>query len=121
MAFGAILRASIDDVLGADVPLLTSGAMTHRLAAFGERDIDGPPLPEALAFREWMRERLEAGDRDALAGYRTQAPHAAWNHPTDEHLLPLFVAAGAGGWPARCLHASWEWGMLAMDAWQFGD
>jgi 4,5-DOPA dioxygenase extradiol len=43
------------------------------------------------------------------------------NHPTDEHLLPLFVALGAAGHGAlgRRLHDSREFGVLAMDAYAF--
>jgi 4,5-DOPA dioxygenase extradiol len=43
-------------------------------------------------------------------------------HPTDEHLLPWYVAAGAGGlyWPPRRVHASQTFGDLAMDAYAFG-
>ena len=117
MALGAALRAAVGD----DALVIGSGAITHRLAAFGAYPLDGGPAPEAAIFRDWMALQLEAGNREALAAYRAQAPHAAWNHPVDDHLLPLFVALGAGGFPARCLHSSWEWGILAMDVWQFGD
>jgi len=53
--------------------------------------------------------------------YRRLAPFAAENHPTDEHLLPLFVAIGAGGEgavPTR-LHSSTDLGVLRMDAYRF--
>jgi len=43
-------------------------------------------------------------------------------HPTDEHLLPWYVAAGAGGRdaaPVR-LHDSVTLGSLGMDAYAFG-
>jgi len=43
-------------------------------------------------------------------------------HPTDEHLLPWYVAAGAGGRdaaPVR-LHQSVSLGSLGMDAYGFG-
>lgn len=116
MALGAALR----DAVGDDVLIIGSGAITHRLAAFGASSLHAEPAPEAATFRDWMAQQLLAGNRAALTAYRTQAPHAAWNHPTDDHLLPLFVALGAGGFPAQCLHTSWEWGMLAMDVWEFG-
>jgi aromatic ring-opening dioxygenase catalytic subunit (LigB family) len=35
--------------------------------------------------------------RDALLTAWRQAPFAAYAHPREEHLVPLFVAAGAGG------------------------
>ncbi len=117
MAFGAALRAAVGD----ELLIIGSGAITHRLAGFGAYGLNDPPAPEAAMFRDWMALQLAAGNREALAAYRTQAPHAAWNHPTDDHLLPLFVALGAGGVPARCLHSSWEWGILAMDVWEFGE
>ena len=43
-------------------------------------------------------------------------------HPTDEHLLPWYVAAGAGGRDAAPLriHASATMGSLGMDAYAFG-
>ena len=43
-------------------------------------------------------------------------------HPTDEHLLPWYAAAGAGGRdsaPLR-LHDSVTYGSLGMDAYAFG-
>jgi 4,5-DOPA dioxygenase extradiol len=43
-------------------------------------------------------------------------------HPTDEHLLPWYVAAGAGGRdaaPVR-LHDGATLGSLGMDAYAFG-
>ena len=43
------------------------------------------------------------------------------NHPTEEHLLPLFVAFGAGGGEARRLHASATHAILRMDVYAFGE
>ena len=43
-------------------------------------------------------------------------------HPTDEHLLPWYVAAGAGGRdhaPLR-IHEGATFGCLGMDAYAFG-
>ena len=43
-------------------------------------------------------------------------------HPTDEHLLPFYVAAGAAGpQPVGVrLHDSLTYGCLGMDAYAFG-
>jgi 4,5-DOPA dioxygenase extradiol len=82
---------------------------------------DAPATPESSAFRDWFAERSAAADWEALFGYRARAPHAVLMHPTDEHLLPWFVAAGAGGdAPARRVHASLTYGDLGMDAYAFG-
>lgn len=105
----------------AGVLVIGSGSVTHNLARLV------PPMTNTAApawvetFRDWLRERLAAGDEAALADYRAQAPHARDNHPTEEHLLPFHVALGAAGegWRARLLHESVTFGTLAMDAWRF--
>lgn len=111
------------------VLVLGSGSLTHNLRlVFGRRrpdapgSEDDPEMPEARAFRDWVQARVAAGDREALIAYREQAPHAALMHPTDEHWLPFYIAAGAGGLdaPAAQLHAGITYGCLAMDAYAFG-
>lgn len=100
------------------VLILASGALTHNLRAyFTEGRDDGAAVPWASDFADWMADRVMAGDRAALLDYRAQAPFAVRNHPTDEHLLPLFVALGAGAaGPGTVLHRSLDRGVLAMDA-----
>jgi 4,5-DOPA dioxygenase extradiol len=73
-------------------------------------------------FCSWMHEHGLARDWDTLFAYRQRAPHAVDMHPTDEHLLPWYIAAGAGGreHPAKRLHHSVTYGSLAMDAYAFG-
>ena len=58
---------------------------------------------------------------DDLVHYRSCAPFAVQQHPTDEHLLPLFVALGAGGatQAAERLHTSAMYSSLRMDAYAF--
>jgi aromatic ring-opening dioxygenase catalytic subunit (LigB family) len=48
------------------------------------------------------------------------APDAAHNHPTEEHLLPLYVALGAGAEGANHVHSRTTYGILRMDAFAFG-
>ncbi|HEX6363696.1 MAG TPA: dioxygenase, partial [Albitalea sp.] len=81
-----------------------------------------PEIAESAAFRRWFVDRSAALDWDALFDYRQRAPHAADMHPTDEHLLPWYAAAGAGGRdsaPVR-LHDSVTYGSLGMDVYGFG-
>jgi 4,5-DOPA dioxygenase extradiol len=103
------------------VLILGSGAITHNLPAVF-RHPQGAAAPEwVTAFRDWIAARIREGDLDALRAYRTLAPHAVQNHPTDEHLLPLFVAMGAAAKleDARHLNPVMTFGLLAMDAWLF--
>ncbi|MEO7150377.1 MAG: class III extradiol ring-cleavage dioxygenase, partial [Burkholderiaceae bacterium] len=104
-----------------------TGSITHnlrRVFAGGLQPAGNvPEIAESAAFRRWMHERSAARDWDALHDYRARAPHAADMHPTDEHLLPWYVAAGAGGSaaaPVR-LHDSVTYGSLGMDAYAFGE
>jgi 4,5-DOPA dioxygenase extradiol len=103
------------------VLVVGSGSLTHNLYEFRGQGIDAPVPLWVSDFEAWMKAHLESGDRAALLDYRRAAPFAAQNHPTEEHLLPLFVAMGAAGPDARAtrLHASVEHGVLAMDAYAF--
>ena len=57
-----------------------------------------------------------------LIAYRRLAPFAVRNHPTEEHLSPLYVALGVAGEGANVerLHASTIHGVLRMDVYAFG-
>ncbi len=103
------------------VLVIGSGSLTHNLHEFRGQRLDEPAAPWVSEFAGWMRDRLEANDSEALLDYRKLAPSAIRNHPSEEHLLPLFVAMGAGGPGARArlLHASTEHSVLAMDAYAF--
>lgn len=97
-----------------------SGSISHNLReVFAGRSNDRRWVD---AFTTWLADRTEAGDREALLAVMREAPEALRNHPTDEHLLPFFVALGAGGGaPGRRLHHSYTYNILAMDAYAFDE
>jgi len=103
------------------VLILASGNLTHNLGEFRGRPLDAPPPDWVKAFDAWASWAIAEGRIDDLLNYRSRGPEAVRNHPTDEHLLPLFVALGAGdaGQPGRHLHKSYSYGVLAMDAYAF--
>lgn len=80
------------------VLIVASGNLTHNLTHF-RFTAPGADMPPAYfaTFTEWIWQRLAAHDVAALQHYRRDAPGAIDAHPTDEHLLPLFVALGAAG------------------------
>lgn len=100
------------------VLILGSGAITHNLRELSARPAG--ELPYVGEFVEWIRERGEARDVEAILDYRRQAPHAARNHPSDEHLLPLFAVLGAAsvGASLHRIHRSTTYGFLRMDAYE---
>ncbi len=120
------LGEALRPLTGEGVLVVGSGSITHnlrRVFANGLRPReDQPEAADNAAFRHWIAERGKARDWDALFAYRTKAPHAVEMHPTDEHLLPWYVAAGAGGREAVPLriHDSATMGSLGMDAYAFG-
>ena len=104
-----------------DVLVVGSGSFTHNLARPRAPDQSAPPPPDIVAFADWMHASLTGQRVDDLLDYRRKAPYAALQHPSEEHLLPLFVALGAAGEAAHAtrLHASTTWGTLRMDAYRF--
>lgn len=99
------------------VLVIGSGALTHNLAQAAPPAHNTAAPDWVHAFADWAGERLAAGDEAALLDYRRQAPGARENHPSEEHLLPLFVALGAAGprWRAERLHSSVNYRILRMD------
>jgi 4,5-DOPA dioxygenase extradiol len=104
------------------VLIIGSGSFTHDLRRFRGQAVDAPETEDVTEFSAWMDQAIAAGDVDALIDYRARAPHARDEHPTEEHILPLFAAIGAAGntIAARRLHHSTEHAILRMDAYAFG-
>ena len=104
------------------VLVIGSGSLTHDLGSFRGQGPEAATLPGVDGFADWMHEALRSHRITDLLDYRRHGPFAARNHPTDEHLMPLYVALGAGGAeaPVRRLHRSTTYGMLRMDMYAFG-
>ena len=120
MELGAVLAPLSQE----GVWLLTSGSITHNLGWFMRepQPMQAPERAESAAFRQWWHAHSVASDWPALCAYRTLAPHGVDMHPTDEHLLPFFVAAGWGAALARRasrVHESAQHGVIGMDAYAF--
>jgi 4,5-DOPA dioxygenase extradiol len=103
------------------VLIIGSGHTTHNLRDWMTNRVRTEPLRYAEAFAQWLNERLEAHDEEALLAYRERAPDAVRAHPTEEHFLPLFVALGAAGSAARVerVVSGFEGGAMAMDSYLF--
>ena len=104
-----------------DVLLIGSGSWTHDLRRFRGQPANAPEQPDVIAFSDWMDAAVTENRLDDLVYYRARAPHAVDQHPSEEHLLPLHFAVGAGGTDSKAkrIHKSATHGILRMDAYAF--
>ncbi|MEM7214290.1 MAG: class III extradiol ring-cleavage dioxygenase, partial [Pseudomonadota bacterium] len=108
-----------------NVAVVGTGNITHNLPALFSKgkdpELDANIKNWVVEFLRWFDSELESGKSDNLLNYRENAPFASENHPTDEHLLPIYVAMGAAGegFKANKIHESYTFDFLAMDAWEF--
>lgn len=116
-AWHLALGRALAPLRGQGVLVMGSGSAVHNLRLL--RRSDPTAEPWAVAFQDWLSAAVTEGRTDDLAAYRTLAPDAAKAHPTDEHLMGLLVAAGAGGGDGRVLHAGMEHGTLGTAAYLF--
>lgn len=108
------------------VLLIGSGHITHNLRAFfsamrEDKAVDPELAGKVDAFTAWFADRIANGDREALLDWKRRAPFPAENHPTDEHLMPIFFAYGAAGEGATGarIHDSKAHGFFAYDSYLF--
>jgi len=123
LAIGRALRPLRDE----GVLVLASGNVTHNLGdaigAYRAGQADDPPPDWARDFAAWLAESIESGAVDDLLDYRKRAPGATHANPEDDHLMPLYVALGAGdeSGKGRRIHQSYLFRSLSMDALAFGE
>jgi len=77
------------------VLIIGSGMSFHNLRAY----MQPQTMPRAREFDAWLTSAVEspAPEREERLTKWREAPFAAFAHPREEHLIPLMVAAGAGG------------------------
>jgi 4,5-DOPA dioxygenase extradiol len=103
------------------VLIIGSGSATHNLSQLVRGAPDQPAPPWVLEFSAWLADRIAAGAMDDIENYRSRAPFARENHPSEEHFLPLPFAMGAAGEKpkGRRVHSSHQYGVLMMDSYLF--
>lgn len=77
------------------VLIVGSGMSFHNLRGYGRPET----RDRAKVFDDWLTRAVASAESERtelLANWRG-APFATYAHPREEHLAPLFVAAGAGG------------------------
>ena len=94
------------------VLVIGSGFLTHGLPYIHDFRFNAPPPTWSAEFDHWAAQALDAGDVDALAGFRG-APAVRYAHPTTEHYAPLFVTLGAADAPQPVTTITGYWFGLA--------
>ena len=77
------------------VLIIGAGMSYHNMRGYGDPRSTGP----SQAFDDWLSEAVGKAPedrREALSAWAS-APAARASHPQEEHLMPLMIAAGAGG------------------------
>lgn len=112
------LGKALSTLANENVLIMGSGCVTHNL--FDIRWHDPNPTNEVQQFRLWLINHLTSGNISELFEWNVRAPCARHNHPSPEHILPLFFALGAGGdVSAEVVYSGVEHAALAMEMFAF--
>jgi aromatic ring-opening dioxygenase catalytic subunit (LigB family) len=99
------------------VLIVGSGMSYHNLAAL----FSGGGGAAASAFDDWLTSAVhDPAARDAELTRWRHAPGGRESHPREEHLIPLMVAAGAGGQDPGVRTFSGSIAGKAISGFQFG-
>lgn len=96
--------------------LIGSGSITHNLAELSwHSQVETPAW--ASGFRNHVVTKLNHNNHQAVLDWKN-LPFIEHNHPTLEHLAPLFFAMGTGQ-RFSIVHSSFSMGSLGMDIYRF--
>lgn len=110
-----------------DILVIGSGHITHNLhvifSAMRQGVMDTTISQKVEAFTNWFYEQFAAGNEEDILDWKNKAPYPQENHPTDEHLMPLFFAYGAAfsnkPIDANRLHTSTQLGSFTYEVYKF--
>jgi 4,5-DOPA dioxygenase extradiol len=101
-----------------DILVIGSGSTVHNLGTVNWNATE--PVQWAVEFDNWLIEKVENDDKEALFSYRDLAPYAKAAIPREEHIVPLFIAMGSGqSNTPRLLHRSYAYGTLSYICFEF--
>lgn len=101
-----------------DILVIGSGSTVHNLSTIDWNSVKAEEW--AVEFDNWIIEKAENNDKDALFDYRQLASHAKRAVPREEHLVPMFIAMGSGNKDRpKLLHQSYVYGTLSYICFEF--
>jgi aromatic ring-opening dioxygenase catalytic subunit (LigB family) len=112
------LGRALAPLRGEGVLIVGSGMSFHNLRGYGRPET----RDRAREFDDWLTRAVgsDEAERTGLLTHWRNAPFAGYAHPREEHLVPLFVAAGAGGAEAGVRIFGDEPMGAAISAYRFG-
>ena len=105
-----------------NVWVMASGNITHNLGDWQVAASTHGQTPTYVnRFADWVEEKLQANDVGSLLNYRQHSADGRQAHPSEDHLLPLFVALGAAGEGAKpqAFYRGVSDYVIAMDGYAF--
>lgn len=102
--------------------VIASGNITHNLRDWHVAASTHGQTPAYVhQFADWVFEKLSAHDVNALLNYRQLSAEGRQAHPSEGHLLPLYVALGAAGAAAvpQAFYRGVSDYVIAMDGYTF--
>lgn len=102
--------------------VIASGNITHNLRDWQLAASTGGQTPAYVhRFADWVQDKLSSHDTTALLNYRQHSADGRQAHPSEDHLLPLFVAIGAAGEGAspQAFYRGVNDYVIAMDGYAF--
>jgi 4,5-DOPA dioxygenase extradiol len=103
---------------GEDILVIGSGSTVHNL---GTVDWEATKAQKwAVDFDDWLVEKVEAKELKQLFDYQKLAPNAKRAVPREEHIVPMFIAMGAGSnIHPKLLHREYIYGTLTYLGFEF--
>jgi len=82
-----------------NIQIIVSGMAVHNLRDLHRTVRDPTPMPYTTSFDEALKDavKLSASEREQRMAELLRRPDARQAHPGFDHLLPIFVGAGAAG------------------------
>lgn len=97
--------------------IIGSGSITHNLATLAWHNPNAQVPHWATEFRQYVVQKLAHQDYEAVLNWKN-LPFIQQNHPSLEHLAPLFFVMGTGH-RFNLVHSSFSMGSLGMDIYRF--
>ncbi|KAK0656486.1 Extradiol ring-cleavage dioxygenase, class III enzyme, subunit B [Cercophora newfieldiana] len=117
------LGRAVSSLRDQGIVIICTGMTVHNLRDLRRTWGSSTPLPYAVSFDNALKEAVEAppSEREEKMRLATKRPDAREAHPWMDHLMPLYIAAGAAGNDLGKQTWTMHEGSFAWAQYRFGD